>query len=428
MKTRKNLILGGVVTLVMAGIGWYTLTMYHGLLSTQSTGTPTFVSNPCLFSRSVTYWDTPTDSASGTATSTTRPPFITDECGVWALDTKHDRYSLNTTNQDAFKVIGNEYSTDGTRVFFQDVPIPDADLSTFTLLYPPNTTENAPNHGGYAKDGYRVYFQDESIEHADPDTFTVVDTVYGKDAKHVYMGVIQIPLDIDPVTFSTVTHDVIRDRQHIYMKNTYDDSFVVLSEADAGTFEYMGVCGAVEKSMSRYYKDKDTVFINGESAPMIDAPSFSYLGAYYNELGMPYAVSYAKDSNYVYTCGGRLEDADPTTFVDLKDGYARDAKRIWYLGKQVAEADIDMYTFVNLGHKYAKDGYRVYFEGIPVPRADSATFTVVVEKSTSSTSIPLVYGKDANSVYKYTFNVAGADPDDCTPTTIEGCNPNQTHY
>ena len=209
----------------------------------------------------------------------------------------------------------------------------------------------------------------------------------------------------DIATFSSLGNGFFKDAKNVYAYGEYTNpgdqetnSEQVPLVLDAPTFVSVGTCACSERSCGYYFMDKDHVYEGYDATSMttltvIDRPSFQYLGFYSNAEGMPYADSYAKDKNNVYTCNGPLANANPNLFTDLKDGYAKDSNTVWYLGDIVKYSDAA--TFASIGDGYAIDKYQVYFEDNVLAGADRSTFRVV-HRGTND-----IYGADNMNVYEY---------------------------
>lgn len=386
--------------------------------------------------------------------------YVTDKDGVWVYATG---YYMRVDRTDAdpatFSVIGYGYAKDKNNIYYFAQKIVNAELQSFTLL----RGENYPSLEGlasdwyakdknnvyyrsvvipdadvhtfvflgneYAKDNNKVYYEGKILENADANTFSLVDDGYAKDKSHVFYGDKMLTIEIEPASFEVVGGRAIKDSRRVYFQNYYEDRYDLATGVDALSFQHVGTCASVEISNGSYFKDKNHVFIQNFSAGnpvnsinQIDISSFQYLGNYSVAEGLPYSVSYSKDkSNVYYSCGEVLNNADVTSFTDLKDGYAKDKNKVWYLADVIDVADA--ITFQSIGEGYARDKTHVYFVGDFIENVDVATFTLV-KGDVDINEYGSVYAKDKNYVYSGGEIVEGVSPTSCTAESIKNCNPN----
>ena len=240
---------------------------------------------------------------------------------------------------------------------------------------------------------------------ADPTTFTVLNRVedqylshcFGKDAVSVYQGSLKIE-QADPETFSIVAQYT-------------------------GRFEDM----PISKDARRLYAGTTALL------PIPDLSTFIVLNPHY-----------AKTDGVVYYIGtihqekvSAVEGAEAATFTLVKDGYAKDAQRVYLNGIKIPEADPATFIVFHfegntptLGEasSWSKDAYHVYRNHVIVQSADPATFaygngygrdalTLFDENGNSieinpNTFAPLSagYDRDSAQVSYYGSVVPGADP------------------
>ena len=410
--------------------------------------------------KSYVYWEGQKQRYLDPATAKVFPSvYVIDKAGVWVYGTGY-YMTVDKTDADpsTFSVISHGYGKDSKSIYYFAQKIANADVLSFTILrganYPssemlvsswyakdknsvyyrssviPNADVQSFVFLGseYAKDKNEVYYEGKTLANADADSFALADG-YAKDKNHIFYGDKILNIEIDPASFMVVGGGAIRDNKRVYFRDYYEDKYNLASGVDAPTFQYVGTCASAEKSSGSYFKDKNRIFIQNfsEGNPInpvnsIDVLSFQYLGDYGVAEGMPYSVSYAKDKNVVYhSCGKILVSADVSTFSDLKDGYAKDKNKVWYLADIISGADVA--TFQSLGEGYTKDRARAYFAGSVIEKADAGTFIVVKENITAD-EYGSVYAKDKNNVYSGTEVIEGANPENCTVESIKNCNPN----
>jgi hypothetical protein len=267
---------------------------------------------------------------------------------------------ISNVNLDLFTLVpGNsDYATDRFHIWYQGIPLKEAAGAVFRII---GTSDLGASE--YGTDELQVWFRSELVPYADAKTFTLLSSTLtlGKDKDGVYYGTTR--LNLNPAT-TVIQGNVIKDMAGIVYFNT-DEGLQPVQGADGKSFALVGICGSAEKSEASYYKDNHAVYVGWEVKPDINAKTFSYLGNYSNHDGMPYAVSYAKDSQHVYSgCGKILENADQATFKVLEGGYAKDTNHVWFLGQIMSSADPS--TFVSTGAGHAKDSKTSYYEGVDV--------------------------------------------------------------
>lgn len=83
-----------------------------------------------------------------------------EDCGVCY----YDKIIVERASPKTFKYIDKDYATDGNRVYFRGVLIPNADGMTFRVI-------NGPEYFYFAVDKNNVYKHNQILENADPLTF-----------------------------------------------------------------------------------------------------------------------------------------------------------------------------------------------------------------------------------------------------------------
>ncbi|MDY0088894.1 MAG: DKNYY domain-containing protein [Flavobacteriaceae bacterium] len=84
---------------------------------------------------------------------------------------------------------------------------------------------------------------------------------------------------------------------------------------------------------------------------------------------------FATDKNNVYFVGGKIENAEPSSFVVLENGYSADKNNVFLDYETVIEADPK--TFKLLDFPYAKDNKKIYCGTLPLLTSDINGFIVV---------------------------------------------------
>ncbi|MCA9373950.1 MAG: DKNYY domain-containing protein [Candidatus Gracilibacteria bacterium] len=141
-----------------------------------------------------------------------------------------------------------------------------------------------------------------------------------------------------------------------------------------------------------------------------DGYSLSQDTVYFEQLTSPLMTQHPWSDGYPNMMLALIEDEstslDPGSFVNLGDGYARDASGIYFYGGSgingaIDEADLE--SFEVLEHRFARDKNRIYYYGFAFNDVDISSFEVVSS----------VYSKDDSSVYynsPYYYSFASLQP------------------
>lgn len=239
------------------------------------------------------------------------------------------------------------------------------------------------------KDGV-WYYKEVNAGDVDAGSFEPVDDHYARDAKQVYYG------------------DSYRDGREYFLVR--HDRVTVIEGAESSSFVLMpGPMG--ERG---YARDARRAYFEGKAFKVNDLASFKVLDysfasdkttGYY--MRVPVAGSdgptfqsvdshYARDKTKVFYCDipydrvearppipemTALPGADPTTFQMLQEGYAADAKQVYWNEKVVSK---DPASFTVLARNYAKTPTEIIYRGVVVKGADVASFTTLEPLSDSA--------------------------------------------
>lgn len=184
----------------------------------------------------------------------------------------HGLSPVPTTSTSTFVIIDNCFAKDAAGVYSGITRMEEADLETF-----------APFKGYdclYAKDARHVFINGSVVPELDPKTFMPIDTLYAKDSKKVYMNQKQIISDsednfvtgADPATFIVLQEPsasggtylgteslYAKDARHVYFGGD------VITGADPKTFQVV---------TARFGKDAQHVYLMTEVVPEADATTF----------------------------------------------------------------------------------------------------------------------------------------------------------
>lgn len=133
---------------------------------------------------------------------------------------------------------------------------------------------------------------------------------------------------------------------------------------------------------------------------------------------MPLDEYYAKDKLAVFFCDTyrmgqeyflnkhvritRLKDADPASFVAIKDGYAKDYQQVYVMGIVLKYADPHSFNVLEFG--FSRDETQAFYNLKPIKGSDGATFEVLTSD----------YAKDKLNVY-YSALLGDADGNHISP-------------
>lgn len=216
------------------------------------------------------------------------------------------------------------FSWSGQFPIYGGGPILDwVDINTFALY--PGTPYLKDKNGVY-----NLYFGGLSrMDGADPETFAVYSYEFAKDKNRIYIyGITEYPPDLDVPTFQGLGANYYKDKKNVYLGHViYEETKATkynqdsywrlekISGFDAETFQFLGVCGCVEKSCSYYVKDIEGAYCGYddklEKIQGADSQTFVYVGQFdENPGGLPVSSGIAKDKNCVYRGGKKVVDAN----------------------------------------------------------------------------------------------------------------------
>lgn len=176
-----------------------------------------------------------------------------------------------------------------------------------------------------------------------------------------------------------------KDRNHVYYRGK------IMEGADPATFKPKNIF---------YSTDQNSIFYEHRFLSHASPASLRILKNYY-----------ALDSDSVYWRGLAIAGANPEAFKALGKSYARDDRRGYLDGRPFEVENPAGFRVIDFLWGYDGRGY--YFRGVKVEGADYATFEIVYDGYSSSSS----YAKDKNRVYYCRTSggisvgvVEGADP------------------
>jgi len=252
---------------------------------------------------------------------------------------------LFLTNQPPNALDSSGYYVRGGKVYYnRGFPggpfiMSTADAWTFKILT-----------SGYAHDQRQVYFLGSTLPAADVASFVVLSNAdTGQDKNHVYHGATVI--SDDPAHFEFLGGSLTKDSQHVYWANQVisDDPAHLVVIAQAGGYSY--------------FKDSQTVFIQGNPMAGADPASFQVI-----------QEDYAQDQHHLYYFDQVIAGADPATFKVLASPYAQDGQSVFFMERIIPGADPQTFKILNLAFQCAADKSHAYYESQVIANADPQTF------------------------------------------------------
>ena len=341
------------------------------------------------------------------------------------------------------------YSKDKNNLYYREVKIDKIDNKTLKILYSDGID--------VVKNRNRIFAEGKKLNIKSPETFEIIlskyynfpNFIYGKDDKNVYAiskfdetYSSKIIKNADVNSFEVMKNSMYtKDKNNIYfthsdvvqMKNVDKDSFTIGENGfshDKNSVYFYGK--KLDRISPQGFKIIDFTVNSGDSEKIafltdsrnlykftygfdderynlkniklsnvtnvkVDAPSF--------ELVKEYTGSYYRDKNNVFYYDmnkkelKKVEGSDRNSFVEMDNFFAKDNKKVYYLGKQIENISSEGFKFV--GSDIVKNKNGVYFwkdetgtgdyEIVPL-NFDSASFDIA-NKNTSN------YFKDKNGIY-----------------------------
>lgn len=309
------------------------------------------------------------------------------------------RFEVNEADLATFEILNNTYGKDKNNVYRYGKILPSRDARTFKLVEKESYQ--------YSKDKNHVYYKDEIIPIADPNYFVILDywTGYTKDDKHVFHEYTIIK-GADPATvkvpegqsssYITGMNYYLQDAYHVYYKGEK------IEGADPHTFEFI----LDPRTATTYAKDKFHVFYEKNLLEGADPATFAPVFQK-GDGGIAHAEGWFVDKNSIFWAGKKVASIDKATFRFLEtdpfeSAVFLDKDQVFFHITKIEGADPT--TFVLLGKGYAKDADNVYYEENILPEALPASFQIV------GGSHYLWYGKDKKSVFMNEKKILGAEP------------------
>lgn len=304
-------------------------------------------------------------------------------------------------------ILNSGYCVVDEIAYFNAIAIEGVDLSSFHVF----SKDELSRHWSYlAKDKYRLYRWGNPVADVDPNTLEFlnyqdgrVSDSYFKDHNYVFYLYKILP-DADPATFSLINTQgsflmdsvLARDKNTLWykdqaIKDINPDSFQNILFEDSLT-SYFSAQSRINENRQYYWQGQHfytsasavTKAINYESI-IIDDSLFIQNKKYFSGKDV-HSIRLVSDKFYktskdVYLAQKnegfiKIEGADPSTFEDLKIGYAKDKDTVYFYHNEgedvpfhiikVADAEsfeIVMSTPEGVVRHDAKDNNHYYMEG-----------------------------------------------------------------
>ncbi len=211
-----------------------------------------------------------------------------------------------------------------------------------------------PNDGDriYALDKARVYWSGQEVPGADPASFRIVDATFARDRKFIYFNT-YVVCD-DPDHFERISPIFVKNGHTVYTLSPVDrpPSERVFSK-NAAAFRLLEPDGPM------FFADGDKLVVAGTRFEDLRAADFVYLGDSYWRVG---------DRAFYHT-EEMPEGTVAAKLAPLTGQYARDGKRVYYLGRVLEGADSASFTVTDPRWPRARDAQRDYDQGKAVERA-----------------------------------------------------------
>lgn len=231
-----------------------------------------------------------------------------------------------------------------------------------TAPTPPLSTDTDLGHGYVRRDG-AIHFIGGGITGTGVNA-TRIDMpspgLLKKLVRHQY-GPFKTAEGLDAASFEALSEVYTRDKDRVYYKFDFDDSFIVhpLPEADPASF-HLSADGLVRDKNHVWYGDRILDGIDPATAVMV-RQDFTVI----------------KDKDSVHYRYDPIPGADPATFKHISSGYYADRKRVYWCKDPIPGTDPA--NFQVMGNSFiAKDSSRIYRSGEPLSGYDVASFELIL--------------------------------------------------
>ncbi len=231
-----------------------------------------------------------------------------------------------------------------------------------TAATPPLPTDTDLGHGYVRRDG-AIHFIGGGITGTGANA-TRIDMpspeLLEKLAQNQF-GHLKTSEGLDATTFEVLSEEYTRDKNRVYYKFDFDDTFFVspLAEADPSSFQLY---------RDGLVRDKNHVWYDGSLLSGVDPATVEVINSDFTVI---------KDMSSVYYRYDKIPEADPATFKHIGSGYYADRNRAYWSGVPIPDADAA--TFAVLGNSFvAKDKNRAYRSGEILEGFDVASLELIL--------------------------------------------------
>lgn len=310
---------------------------------------------------------------------------------------------LPETDPAEIKVRGL-FAADKKSVYYKGCVIEGADGATADI---------SDRYGdGYVTDAFSVFFCGKKIP-ASPKTFEPLGFGYARDGNTIFFRDRQIK-NADASSFMPEGYGSASDR---FAKYSFDEQYSKKYIED------------MEHVTGGYFKDRKNVYYESRIIEGADIETFSPVPEEETEIKTAGAESvidtisseeekrssggrndYAKDAKRVYFMGKPADGADPETFILLRGGealghgggllYGRDSSGVYFRGRKIEAADPATFCAHDIRNVW-KDKNFLFKNGETIPYIDAPSFT----------RLEYSFYKDINGIYLETEKIEGIFPE-----------------
>jgi hypothetical protein len=224
------------------------------------------------------------------------------------------------------------------------------------------------------KDGV-WHFEDQAMP--DVADLTVLNRRFAKSATQAFFRATSIT-GADPASFEALDEHHARDRLQVWHADTYRESRDYFTTKRIRIRRLDGADPAAFMLLREdYARDARHVWHDGTAFPVKDAASFDVLDH-----------GFARDRHQGYYLRTTVTGSDGASFSVLDAHHARDAKSVFHahmdlgaspprvISRRIAEADLATFQALD-SSGYARDARRIYWRGQALRDADPATFALL---------------------------------------------------
>ena len=291
------------------------------------------------------------------------------------------------------------YSKDKNNLYYREVKIDKIDNKTLKILYSDGID--------VVKNRNRIFAEGKKLNIKSPETFEIILSKY-YNIYFTHSDVVQMK-NVDKDSFTIGENGFSHDKNSVYFYGKKLDRIspqgfkiidLTVNSGDSEKIAFLTDSRNLYKFTYGFDDERynlKNIKLSNVTNVKVDAPSF--------ELVKEYTGSYYRDKNNIFYYDmnkkelKKVEGSDRNSFVEMDNFFAKDNKKVYYLGKQIENISSEGFKFV--GSDIVKNKNGVYFwkdetgtgdyEIVPL-NFDSASFDIA-NKNTSN------YFKDKNGIY-----------------------------